>query len=100
MRQDQAIYLLRSTISKDDIGNQISTLTERLVYAGELSVGSGEHYNAAVAGLRPEKRFEIYTREYQGEEKLKHNNIMYRIIRTEGRGEKLRLSCERVAADG
>jgi len=99
-RQDQAVYLISSTVVPDNLGNQIKVPAERLVFGEELSVGSGEFYNAAVAGLRPEKRFEIYTREYQGEEKLKHNAVTYRIIRTEGRGEKIRLSCERVAADG
>jgi len=102
-RPDQAVYLISVIIDPDitdDIGNQIETSVERLVFAEELSVGSGEFYNAAVTGLRPTKRFEIYTREYKGEEKLKHNSITYRIIRTEGRSEKVRLSCERVAADG
>lgn len=99
-RPDQVVYLISSTMTEDDIGNQIKVPNERLIFAEELSVGSGEFYNAAVAGLRPSKRFEIYTREYLGEEKLKHNEITYRIIRTEGRGEKVRLSCERVAADG
>lgn len=102
-RPDQAVFLISVIIDPnitDNIGNQIKTPVERLVFAEELSVGSGEFYNAAVTGLRPTKRFEIYTREYQGEEKLKHNSIPYRIIRTEGRGEKTRLSCERVTADG
>lgn len=99
-RQDQAVYLIGSAIVPDTLGNQVKVPTERLVFGEELSVGAGEFYNAAVAGLRPEKRFEIYTREYQNEEKLKHNNVPYRIIRTEGRGERIRLSCERVAADG
>lgn len=100
MRQDKVIYLVSVTIIEDEIGNQIPTPTERKVYATELSVGSSEFYNAAVTGLRPEKRFEIYTREYRGEAKLKHDGVTYTIIRTEGKGEKTRLSCERVAADG
>jgi len=101
-RPDQAVFLISVIIDPnitDNIGNQIKTPVERLVFAEELSVGSGEFYNAAVTGLRPTKRFEIYTREYRGEEKLKHNSIPYRIIRTEGRGEKVRLSCERVTGD-
>ncbi|MBC2722029.1 phage head-tail adapter protein [Desulfosporosinus sp.] len=100
---DQVLVLIGVTIdhrNTDEIGNPIETITERSILAEELSVGSGEFYNAAVAGLRPEKRFEMYTREYQGEVKLKHEGITYRIIRTEGRSEKIRLSCERVAADG
>jgi len=100
---DQALVLISVIIDPndtDELGNRIETKTERLVFAEKISVGSGEFYNAAVAGLRPETRFEIYTREYQGEVKLKHEGITYRIIRTEERGEKIRLSCERVAADG
>ncbi|MBC2722338.1 phage head-tail adapter protein [Desulfosporosinus sp.] len=99
-RPDQAVFLVSSTITSDEIGNQIKTLTERLVFAEELSVGSGEFYNAALNGLRPSKRFEIYVREYLGEAKLKHNGINYRIIRTGGKGEKIELTCEAVAADG
>lgn len=100
MRQDKVIILISVTIIQDSIGNQIETPIERTVFANELSVGSGEFYNAAVTGLRPAKRFEVYTREYQGEAKLKHDGITYSIIRTEGKGEKTRLTCERVAADG
>lgn len=99
-RQDKEVFLISSTVTEDEIGNQISTPTEHLVFAEELSVFSNEFYNAAVTGLRPEKRFEIYTHEYQGEEKLKHNSITYRIIRTEGRGEKTRITCEKVLANG
>ncbi len=100
MRFKEVIYLLSVTVDYDEIGNPIETITERKVYANEFSVTSSEYYNAALTGLRPAKQFEIYSFEYQDEEKLKHNGIIYRIIRTETRGEKTRLSCERVAADG
>ena len=101
-RPDQAIYLISTIITEDEIGNQIQTPTERMVFADELAVFSSEFYNAAAAGLRPEKRFEIYTREYQYEAKLKHNGITYRIVRTSlGKTkEKTWLVCEKVAADG
>lgn len=99
-RPDQALFLIGTSITSDEIGNQIKTPSERLVFAEELSVGSGEFYNAALNGLRPSKRFEIYAREYLGEAKLKHNGSTYRIIRTGGKGEKIQLTCEAVAADG
>jgi len=99
MRYDQVIYLMSVTVTEDEIGNQIKTMTERMVFANELSVSSQEFYNAAVTGLRPTKRFEIHSFEYQGEDRLKHDGVMYRIIRTEKRGEKTRITCERVAAD-
>lgn len=100
MRHNQVIYLVSITTTEDDIGNQVETSVERMVYANELSVGSGEFYNAALAGLRATKRFEVYSFEYLDEPKLKHNNITYRIIGTEAKGEKLRITCERVGADG
>ncbi len=110
-RPDQAVFLISATIAEDSIGNQVESPVERMVFAEELAVYSSEFYNAAVAGMRPEKMFEVYTHEYQGEAKLKHNNITYRIIRTENivfkskgnvikNEKKLRLICERVAADG
>ena len=100
MRHDQVIYLLSVTVTEDEIGNQVETVTERMVFANELAVTSEEFYNAAATGLRPAKRFEVYSFEYQGEDRLKHDGVVYRIIRTEKRGEKIRLTCERVAADG
>jgi mannose-6-phosphate isomerase class I len=100
MRFKDIIYLISVVITYDDIGNPVETTTERKVYANEFSVSSGEYYNAALTGLRPAKQFEIYSFEYQGEGKLKHNDITYNIIRTETKGEKTRLSCEKVAADG
>ena len=101
MRHDQVIYLMSVTVEGDEIGNQNKeTVTERMVFANELSVSSEEFYNAAATGLRPTKRFEIYSFEYQGEDRLKHDGVVYRIIRVEKRGEKTRITCERVAADG
>lgn len=101
-RPDQAIFLISVTITYDELGNPVETPVERMVFAEELAVFSSEFYNAAVTGLRPSKKFEIYTREYQGEAKLKHDGITYSIIRTSmGKTpEKTWLVCERVAADG
>ncbi len=99
MRHNQIIKLISVTITEDDIGNQIEAPTERQVYANQFYVSSSEFYNAAVTGLKPEKQFEIYAWEYQGEKKLKHDGVTYRILRTEARGEKTRLTCEKVTAD-
>ena len=69
------------------------------MYANEFYVNQSEFYNASVAGLKPEKQFELYSYEYQGEPKLKHDTDTYNIIRTEKRGDKIRLTCERILAD-
>lgn len=100
MRHNQIIKLLAIAITEDSIGNQIETPTEREVFANEYSVSSGEFYNAAIAGVRPSKAFEIYAAEYQDEDRFKVGTTTYRIVRTQGRGEKIVLIGERVAADG
>lgn len=99
MRHNRIIKLISVSITEDAIGNQIETPTEREIFANEFYVSSGEFYNAAVTGLKPEKMFEIYSYEYQGEEKLKHDDKIYNIIRTEARGDKIRLTCEKILAD-
>ena len=100
-RRNEVIALINMAVSSDEIRNQIETPMERTVFARELAVFSSEFYRAAVVGLRAEKIFEVYTREYQGEDRLKHNSITYRIIRTSyGKtSEDTRLTCEKVAAD-
>ena len=99
MRHNQIIKLINVIVTEDAIGNQIASTTERAVYANEYYVSQSEFYNAAVAGLKPEKQFEMYSYEYQDEPKLKHDTDTYNIIRTEKRGDKIRLTCERILAD-
>ena len=99
MRHSQIIKLINVIVTEDAIGNQIASTTERTVYANEFYVNQSEFYNASVAGLKPEKQFELYSYEYQGEPKLKHDTDTYNIIRTEKRGDKIRLTCERILAD-
>ena len=99
MRHNKVIYLPTTTITKDDWGNEIEEETWDLVYANEYSVSSSEFYNAAKEGLKPEKAFEIYSFEYNGEEKFKYNGDEYNIIRTQGSGEKIVLIGEKVTAN-
>jgi len=100
VRHNQVIYLQSVTITEDEIGNQIETVTERMVFANELSVSSSEYYDAGLQGIKPAKRWEIYAAEYQGEDRVRYENTVYRIIRTETRGEKIRLTAERVIGNG
>lgn len=100
MRHKEVIELLSVTYTEDELGNQIEQETARQVFANEFSISDRDFYNAGIQGLRPEKRFEIYVFEYQNEPKFIHNGIKYRIIRTETRGEKIRLTGEKVVGDG
>lgn len=96
-----AIYLVGMTVTEDALHNQIQTPAERQVFAEALAVFANDFYSAAAAGLRPERVWEVYTREYRGETMVKHLGATYRIIRTSlGKtAEKTRLTCERVTGN-
>ena len=44
MRHNQIIKLLSVTVTKDAIGNQVTTTSERTIYANEYYVGGKEFY--------------------------------------------------------
>lgn len=97
MRHSAAIHLIKgTTTSYDELMQPVKTNVERLVFANEMSVSIAEHYAAGNSNMKPEKQFEIYSFEYEGESTLRHDNRVYKIIRVSGQGDKLRIICERV----
>ncbi len=100
-RQTEVLYLIKPTITTDDIGAQVESLAERMVFGTEQSVYHNTYYQAAQAGMKPSKMFEVYTVEYQSEDRLKHNDVIYRIIKA-GPAKKpgrTQLTCERAEGD-
>jgi hypothetical protein len=101
MRHNKIIYLGTKTTELDDDLNQIETFDySNKVFANEYSISSSEYYAGAVADLKPEKSFEIYSFEYNGEERFKFDGQEYEVIRTQGKGEKIRLIGEKVVSNG
>ena len=101
--QNLKIKLVSITVTDDDIGNQVETETTNEVWAEETGIRQSEFYNAAVAGLRPEKTFIIWANEYTGQVKVECNSVKYKVIRTyinPAKSEMVELICERVIADG
>ncbi len=92
MRHKDVISLVGIEIIEDDLGNQIEQETLREVFANEFDITATEYYEAGAQGLKAEKRFEIYGFEYQGETKFKYDGEEYDIIRTQTKGEKIRLT--------
>lgn len=94
MRHNDVIYLIKRTVEYDELGNQIETEEERMVYANEMSISINEFYQAGGAGYKPEKQFEIYSFEYDGETDVRHNGKRYKIVRVAKKGDKTRIICE------
>lgn len=101
--QNLKIKLISITVTDDDIGNQIQEENTTEVWAEETGIRQSEFYNAAVAGLRPEKTFIIWANEYTGQVKVECNSVKYKVIRTyinPAKSEMVELICEKVIADG
>ncbi|WP_176222085.1 phage head closure protein [Tuberibacillus sp. Marseille-P3662] len=102
MRHNDVIYFLIPETREDELGQKIPTgnYNERMVYANQYSISQSEFYNASAQGLKPEKEFEIYSFEYQGEDLLRHEGTTYHIIRGSTSGEKMRITCEKDVGNG
>jgi SPP1 family predicted phage head-tail adaptor len=101
--QNLKIKLISVTVTEDDIGNQIPEESITEVWAEEIGVRQSEFYNAAVAGLRPERTFVIWANEYSGQTRIEADEIKYKLIRAynnPSKSEMIELVCERVTADG
>ena len=96
MRLNSVINLLIPTIKENDIGDLISSYTKRKIFAEKKSVRQSEFYQAAATGLKPEIAFQIWTRVYNGEEKIEYGGKTYTIVRIFEKGEVTELICEGV----
>lgn len=86
---DDVIEFVTTTETVNEIGDAIETPNYRQVFANKKSVRQTEFYQAAAKGLKPEIMFEVWTLEYQGEEKFRHNEKLYNIIRTYDRPDEM-----------
>lgn len=82
MNQAAKIALLKTTYTQDDLGEWTETGEEVNVFAYVSSITMAEFYQAGMQGMKPEYRFLIWQTEYDGEETLKYNDVVYTIYRT------------------
>lgn len=102
MRFDAVIELVTpGSYTADAIGQQIATgETRHTVFANEFSMSATEVYAAGAQGLKPERQYQVRAVDYAGETKAFVDDVEYRVIRQDRRGEFIRLTLERVMAHG
>ena len=97
---DDAIKLLTSTYTIDEYGNQIETVTERLVFCKVDSVGRTEFYQAAQNDMHPTYIFSIsHYIDYRGEKECLYTDWTgeekrYVITRTYRTDDRIELTAE------
>lgn len=82
MNRAKKIYLLTSTYTSDDIGQQISVDTKKAVFAYVRSASQSEFFNAGEIGLKPDKVFDVLVTEYDGQTGVQYGMEYYTIYRT------------------
>lgn len=93
---NEVIELGRSEIVTDDYGNQSKEYVFREVFAEIRSVSQSEYYTAAQSGFKPSFKMilpDYY--EYDDEDAVKYNGVLYHIIRTFRNGLELELTVEK-----
>jgi SPP1 family predicted phage head-tail adaptor len=86
---DLVCYLPTVTITQDEIGNDVETVVDRLVYCAELPLNSSEFYNAGQRGIKPEHLLTVDVEEYDGETSVLYQDVRYNIYRNFTRSDGL-----------
>ena len=106
MRANDVIFLIKKTVEYDELKNPIETLVERMVYANRYQVSASEFYSinqesrADVSDFRRKESFQVFTHDYELEDRFRYNDITYRILRVSPKGERTVIVGEEVLADG
>lgn len=82
MDRSKVIYLISETFTPDTYRVLRPERTERKVYCQVDSVTLSEWVEGGRIGLNPEYRMRMFAPEYNGEQLLKYNDVVYQIYRT------------------
>lgn len=93
---NEVISLIQQTHGVDDYGDPVITETAREVFVKLGSIGQKEFYQAHAVGLQPEVKFVLADYlDFDGEERVEHNGVRYRVLRTYRKGQELELTVYR-----
>lgn len=101
MRFNSVIQLISTTYTENELGVQIETDSKpRKVYANRYRVGMQEFFEARRSDLQADRAFELMSMEYQGEGKFMDGDMIFRIYRSDVKGDRTVLYGQAVTADG
>ena len=88
-------YLCNEVETLDSKNRPKKSLVERKVFCNKKGVGGKEFYQANQQGMKPELVLQVRSFEYNGENHIKYQNKLYRLIRSyDKNGESVELVCE------
>lgn len=93
---NDVIELGKAEIVEDRYGNQFKEYVFREVFVEVKSISQSEYYTAAQSGFNPSFKFilaDYY--DYDEEDTVKYDGVLYHIIRTYRNGLQLELTVEK-----
>lgn len=96
MAWSDLLYLIEVVHKEDSSGFPVPGIEkETKVFANRKSVKSNEYYAAKQSGIQLSLIFEVRAVEYDGQTKLRYNDIRYEVERSYEIGEFVELTCKR-----
>ena len=94
----QKVY---STTTTDEYGDPVVSEVTSQVFVGVKSVNRNEFYPAQTAGFDPQIVFMLSDyMDYNNQSYIRHNGVLYKVIRTYRKGIELEIVCAHVDEDG
>lgn len=96
MDRSTVITLIEETQTKDANGVYHTETIRRNVYADVRSATSSEFMSGGQIGLKPDLTFTLFQYDYDGEELVEYNDVVYTVYRTYiGRTDTIELHTQR-----
>lgn len=100
MDRSTDFFLLAAERTQDAIGQWKSTIVKRPVFGQIQSVSGAEFFAAGQNGISPEYRITMFGPDYDGEQDLELDGVVYSVYRTyRGKNDTIELYVERRRGD-
>lgn len=88
-------YFITEEYKKDDIGNDIVSQTEKLVFCEISSIGGQEVLKASQSGIKPQCQIKLWKYEYENQQLIRIGDDYFTVYRTYVDKEMIELYLER-----
>lgn len=79
---DDVLYLMKVTRYQDEYGNWRKSEVNKRIFCRIESIDRSEYFEGGRNGIRPEMKFVVFAKDYEGEEQLTYDKKPYAIYRT------------------
>jgi len=94
MNRNSVIYLISENSIQDDIGQWTTIQTARKVFGYVSSISQKEWFEGGRNGLNPSYQVKVFVGDYNGEQKVKIDDVIYTVYRTYIKDDEIELYLE------